>query len=133
LAAVSRHKRLGSDDEDEREYRSVISTPKKPKKSFQSTIIVPPDQDFRPGDFVIMANEKDQNQAPIWRFDSKTLLQRFNVSGTDDNGEFLYKSANLFSGYIATNRYESTFVKQLLFGNFCLATFVWRLCFGNFC
>jgi hypothetical protein len=61
LAAVSRHKRLGSDDEDEREYRSVISTPKKPKKSFQSTIIVPPDQDFRPGDFVIMANEKDQN------------------------------------------------------------------------
>ena len=43
-------------------------------------------------------------QAPVWRFDSKTLLQRFNVAGKDENGDTLYKSANLFSGYIASNR-----------------------------
>ena len=30
--AVSRHKHIDSDDEDEVEYRSVVSTPKKPKK-----------------------------------------------------------------------------------------------------
>merc|ERR1719225_500447 len=97
----SRHKRLASDDEDEMEsYRSVVSTPKKAKKAstFHTTSIVPTDQDFRPGDFVVLRDESNQDQAPVWRFDSKTLLQRFNVSGKDENGETLYTSANLFSG-----------------------------------
>jgi len=96
-------------------YRSVVSTPKKAKKAntFHSTSIVPTDQDFRPGDFVVLRDESNQDQAPVWRFDSKTLLQRFNVSGKDENGETLYKSANLFSGYIASNRnrYASVAVK----------------------
>merc|ERR1719412_2158584 len=112
----SRHKRVVSDDEDEMEsYRSVVSTPKKkPKKSgISETSLVPPDADYRPGDFVVLREETNQDQAPIWRFDSKTLLQRFNVSGKDENGETLYKSANLFSGYIASNRnrYASVAVK----------------------
>ena len=97
------------------EYRSVIPTPKKVKKvsSFHTTTIVPPDQDFRPGDFVMLREDKANDQAPIWRFDSKTLLQRFNVAGRDDTNEVLYKSANLFSGYIAANRqrYVSVAVK----------------------
>jgi hypothetical protein len=114
--ARSRHKRMASDDEDEMEsYRSVVSTPKKAKKanSFHTTSIVPTDQDFRPGDFVVLRDEQNQDQAPVWRFDSKTLLQRFNVSGKDENGETLYTSANLFSGYIASNRtrYASVAVK----------------------
>ena len=87
-------------------YRSVVSTPKKAKKAttFHTTSIVPTDQDFRPGDFVVLRDEANQDQAPVWRFDSKTLLQRFNVSGKDENGETMYTSANLFSGYIASNR-----------------------------
>ena len=114
LTAVSRHKHIDSDDEDEVEYRSVVSTPKKPKKSgISETSLVAPDADYRPGDFVVLREETNQDQAPIWRFDSKTLLQRFNVSGKDDSGETLYKSANLFSGYIASNRqrYLSVAVK----------------------
>ena len=115
LTAVSRHKHIDSDDDDEEiEYRNVVSTPKKPKKSgISETSLVPPDADYRPGDFVVLREETNQNQAPIWRFDSKTLLQRFNVSGKDELGETLYKSANLFSGYIASNRqrYLSVAVK----------------------
>jgi len=112
----SRHKRLASDDGGGMEsYRSVVSTPKKAKKAstFHTTSIVPTDQDFRPGDFVVLRDEANQDQAPVWRFDSKTLLQRFNVSGKDENGETLYTSANLFSGYIASNRnrYASVAVK----------------------
>ncbi len=106
-----RHKRLGSDDEEEFEYRNAVSTPKKPKKSagsvpFQTTSIVPADQDFKPGDFVILRDEEKHDKAPIWRFDSKTLVQRFNVSGNDENGEYLYRSANQYSGYIPTNRHK---------------------------
>ena len=71
--AVSRHKHIDSDDEDEEvEYRSVVSTPKKPKKSvLQTTSLVAPDADYRPGDFVVLREETNQDQAPIWRFDSK--------------------------------------------------------------
>merc|ERR1712153_255246 len=82
-----------SDDEDEMEsYRSVVSTPKKAKMAnkFHSTQIVPTDQDFRPGDFVVLRDESNQDQSPVWRFDSKTLLQRFNVAGKDENGDTLY-------------------------------------------
>ena len=92
MAAISRHKRIASDDEDELEYRSVISTPKKPKKSaaFHSTSLVSPDQDYRPGDFVVLREDTNKDEAPIWRFDSKTLLQRFNVSEKDENGKTFY-------------------------------------------
>lgn len=112
--AVSRHKRLNSDDEDELDYRLAVSTPKKPKKSgLPMTHLVAPNEDYRPGDFVVLHEESNLEQAPIWRFDSKTLLQRFNVAGKDENGYTLYKSANLFSGYIASNRqrYISVAVK----------------------
>ena len=68
---------------------------------------VPPEQDFRPGDFVILKDDQgNQDQSPVWRFDNKTLLQRFNVCGKDEHGDTLYKSANLFSGYIASNRHR---------------------------
>ena len=45
-------------------YRSVVSTPKKAKKAntFHSTQIVPTDQDFRPGDFVVLRDESNQDQ-----------------------------------------------------------------------
>ena len=62
---IFRFKRLASDDEDEMEsYRSVVSTPKKAKKAntFHSTQIVPTDQDFRPGDFVVLRDESNQDQ-----------------------------------------------------------------------
>ena len=61
---IFRFKRLASDDEDEMEsYRSVVSTPKKAKKAntFHSTQIVPTDQDFRPGDFVVLWDESNQD------------------------------------------------------------------------
>lgn len=105
--AVSRHKRLDSDDEEEFEqYRSVVPTPKKQKKlmpSQSSTNLVPNGQDFRTGDFVILRDDLDGDKAPIWRFDSKSLLQRYNPTN-DATGDTLYKAANLFSGYITTNR-----------------------------
>merc|ERR1712021_151534 len=66
--ARSRHKRMASDDEDEMEsYRSVVSTPKKAKMAnkFHSTQIVPTDQDFRPGDFVVLRDESNQDQSPV--------------------------------------------------------------------
>ena len=62
---IFRFKRLASDDEDEMEsYRSVVSTPKKAKMAnkFHSTQIVPTDQDFRPGDFVVLRDESNQDQ-----------------------------------------------------------------------
>ena len=48
--AVSRHKRIASDDEDEMEYRSVVSTPKKPKKShnFQVSLAILSKEKFSP-------------------------------------------------------------------------------------
>ena len=46
------------------------------------------------------------------RFDSKTLLQRYNPE-PGKGGEYLHKAANLFSGFVATNRdrYLSVAVK----------------------
>ncbi len=73
---------------------------------FQTTSIVPPDQDFKPGDFVVLRDEQNHDKSPIWRFDSKTLVQRFNVAGTDETGAYLYKSANQYSGYINANRHK---------------------------
>jgi hypothetical protein len=113
-SAISRHKRLVSEDEEDMEYRMAVSTPKKKKTNFfHTTSLVPADQDFRPGDFVILKDDQNQDQAPVWRFDNKTLLQRFNTAGQDDHGDTIYKSANLFSGYIASNRqrYVSVAVK----------------------
>jgi hypothetical protein len=47
-----------------------------------------------------------------FRFDSKTLLQRYNPE-QGRNGEYLHKAANLFSGFVASNRdrYVSVSVK----------------------
>ena len=59
-----RHLGLLCDEDEMESYRSVVSTPKKAKKAntFHSTQIVPTDQDFRPGDFVVLRDESNQDQ-----------------------------------------------------------------------
>ena len=83
---IFRFKRLASDDEDEMEsYRSVVSTPKKAKKAntFHSTQIVPTDQDFRPGDFVVLRDESNQDQVCKYTFLMKTSPKGFLTSKCD--------------------------------------------------
>ena len=69
---------------------------------FNETKMIPSNQDLRDGDFVILKDQLNQDQASIWRFDGEDMMQRYNVSGKDNNGEPLYKSTNSFSGYIPT-------------------------------
>ena len=68
------------------------------------TIIVPKDQNFQKDDFVVRMDDSNKEEAPIWRFDGTDMLQRFNITGKDENSESLYKSTNFFSGYMTSNR-----------------------------
>lgn len=55
---------------------------------------------------------KGYNQCFYFRLDSKTLLQRYNpLQG--EGGEYLHKSANLFTGFVPASRekYVSVAVK----------------------
>merc|ERR1719312_786191 len=74
------------------------------------TQLVPDGQEFKTGDFVMLSTDAEKDNAPIWRLDSKTLLQRYNpLPGGGD----LHKSANLFTGFVQSNRerYASVAVK----------------------
>merc|ERR1719317_1791129 len=76
------------------------------------TQLVPEGGEFKTGDFVMLTTDADKDSAPIWRLDSKTLLQRYNpLSG--GGGDSLHKSANLFTGFVQSNRerYASVAVK----------------------
>ena len=70
------------------------------------TSIVPKDQNFQKDDFIVRINDFKNDEAPIWRFDGIDMLQRFNISGKDENGDSLFKSTNLFSGYMTSNRHR---------------------------
>ena len=74
----------------------------KKKQISNETKIISSNQVLRDGDFVILKDQLNQDQASIWRFDGEDMMQRYNVSGKDINGEPLYKSTNSFSGYIPT-------------------------------
>ena len=74
----------------------------KKKQIFNETKMISSNQDLKDGDFVILKDQLNQDQASIWRFDGEDMMQRYNVSGKDNNGEPLYKSTNSFSGYIPT-------------------------------
>ena len=86
-------------------HESKKQNQKVEKQIFNETKLIPSNQDLKDGDFVILKDQLNQDQASIWRFDGEDMMQRYNVSGKDSNGEPLYKSTNSFSGYIpATNR-----------------------------
>jgi len=79
-----------------------------------ATQLVPEGQEFKTGDFVMLTTDAERDNAPIWRLDSKTLLQRYNpLPGSSSNGDCLHKSANLFTGFVQSNRerYASVAVK----------------------
>ena len=85
---IFRFKRLASDDEDEMEtYRSVVSTPKKAKTAnkFHSTQIVPTDQDFRPGDFVVLRDESNQDQVCKSTFLIKIITEQIRYMTAIEN------------------------------------------------
>lgn len=127
---------------------------KRPRKLtnpvFQGTTnLVQEGQDFKPGDFVVLKEDALRENAPIWRyvvflaknhpqsfdfqlfycrFDTRTLLQRYNPEQRE-NGEYLHKSANLFSGFVSCNRdrYVSVSVKYLFSEcDFCVVKVVGR-------
>ena len=105
----------------------ALSSPKKQKKaaagsssssssamiSGQVTSLVPDGEDLRTGDFVVLVSDLDRENAPIWRLDSKTLLQRYNATAEPGGNGFIHKSANLFAGFTAGNRekYSSVAVR----------------------
>ena len=67
------------------------------------TRLVPDGKEFSIGDFMVLKSDANRESAPIWRLDSKTLLQRFNaVQGS--SGKWLHQSANLFTSYAASAR-----------------------------
>ena len=83
-------------------HESKKQNQKVEKQIFNETKMILRNQDLRDGDFVILKDQLNQDQASIWRFDGEDMMQRYNVSGKDNNGEPLYKSTNSFSGYIPT-------------------------------
>ena len=86
-------------------HESKKQNQKVEKQIFNETKMIPSNQDLRDGDFVILKDQLNQDQASIWRFDGEDMMQRYNASGKDNNGDPLYKATNSFSGYIpATNR-----------------------------
>ena len=80
--------------------------------SGQVTKLVPDSEDLKTGDFVVLTTDLDRENAPIWRLDSKTLLQRYNAS-SEPGGGYVHKSANLFTGFTTSNRekYSSVAVR----------------------
>ena len=103
-------------------------SPKKPKKANHQTTtnssqavnnligtttnLVPEGSELKTGDFIVLTTEADSDSSPIWRLDSKTLLQRYNPFQTA-TGEYHHKSANLFTGFMQSKRdkYSSVAVR----------------------
>jgi hypothetical protein len=106
-------------ENDSADYYNQSMTPKKTKTESgkagligTATNFVPDGQELKTGDFVVLVADAERESAPIWRLDSKTLLQRYNpIQG--DAGEYLHKSANLFTGFVPASRdkYVSVAVK----------------------
>jgi len=69
----------------------------------EMTALVGDGQDFTIGDFVVLKEDVGKAEMPIWKFDSKTLLQKFTMTQSV-NGDITYQSANLFSGFVPWSR-----------------------------
>ncbi|TRY73107.1 hypothetical protein TCAL_11821 [Tigriopus californicus] len=80
------------------------------------TKLLPDRAEFSIGDFMILKSDLHRDSAPIWRLDSKTLLQRYNPIQGEAPGQWYHKSASLFSGFSAVNHsnYASVAVKFIV-------------------
>jgi len=122
----------GADDDDYIDEDEVPEMPRhsdgrfmsnqeiKSKSGFQKveqlpppTQLIPEGKEFTIGDFMVLKSDADRDSAPIWRLDSRTLLQRYNPVPDNQGSTTLHRSASLFSGYSAVNRdnYLSVAVK----------------------
>ncbi len=99
------------DDDEDDDYRRNHrrKQPSSASASSSSTSLPPPTRvvpesvDFRPGDFMVLKADAGKDNVPIWRMDTKTLLQRYNPA-QGSKGQWLYRSANLFTNYSPENR-----------------------------
>ncbi len=93
------------EDEEDEEYRRELAR----KQALLQTGLPPPTRvvaegaEFRVGDFMVLRSDAENMSSPIWRMDSKKLLQRFN-SAQGSQSQWLYRSANLFTNYAPTQR-----------------------------
>jgi len=71
------------------------------------TEIIPDNQNLKIGDFVVLTTESKKDNVPIWRYDCHATLQRYNPFYLP-TGTYLHKSANIFSGFIQSDRNKFT-------------------------
>lgn len=66
------------------------------------------------GDFVSLKTDTGRENAPLWRYDCYGTMQKYN-SLQSQAGNYLHKSANIFNGYIASDRdkFDSVAVKYV--------------------
>lgn len=67
------------------------------------TVIVAAGQPLKNGDFVVLKTDADRDNVPLWRYDCHGTMQRYNPLQSQA-GNYLHKSANIFSGYIQSDR-----------------------------
>lgn len=66
------------------------------------------------GDFVVLKTDSGCENAPLWRYDCYGTMQKYN-SLQSQAGNYLHKSANIFNGYIPSDRdkFDSVAVKYV--------------------
>jgi len=67
------------------------------------TQVIQPGKSLKNGDFVVLKSEAERDNVPIWRYDCHGTMQRYNPLQSQ-TGNYLHKSANVFSGYIQADR-----------------------------
>ena len=78
--------------------------PRRPIKQLpplKKTELVPDEEDFKVNDFIVVKEDIGKENFPLWKFDSKTLLQKFTKRSDGGNG---YEAVNLFAGFVPWNR-----------------------------
>jgi len=67
------------------------------------TQTIPAGKALRHGDFVVLKSDSERDNVPIWRYDCHGTMQRYNPLQSQ-SGNYLHKSANVFSGFIQADR-----------------------------
>ena len=101
---LKKRKILRSMDSDDDEIQ-MISQKQRRNEYFHPTFLIPPDQNFQPGDFAI---PKDQllgevGETYIWRLDTRHYFQRFNLNGI---GVYYSDEDYIFTRYDASKRHK---------------------------
>jgi len=94
-------------DEEELKMAKKVSkiSSEKQKDPFlgTETQTIPAGKALRHGDFVVLKSDAERDNVPIWRYDCHGTMQRYNPLQSQ-SGNYLHKSANVFSGFIQADR-----------------------------